>query len=85
MAVHNVSLMDSGHLPQFRRINSRALNLLCFWYSFQHAYSIYRRPVVICPDMGDVVSSRCIRLLTCTCLVRGHAYYAYLKGNISLH
>ena len=25
MAVYNVSLMDSGHLPPFRRINPRAL------------------------------------------------------------
>ena len=60
MAMYNVSLMDSGHLPKFRRINHRALFAFC------------RRPVVLCPDMSDVMSLRFLRLLTCTCLVWGH-------------
>ena len=83
MAAYSVSLMDSGHLPTFRRINPRAL--LPFWYSFQHAYSIYRHPVFPRPDMSDVTSSQFLRLVTYTCLVWGHVYYAYLKGNMSLH
>ena len=83
MAGYSVPLMDSGHLPKFRRINPRAL--FAFWYSFQHAYSIYRHPVFLRPDTSDAMSSQVTRLLTYTCLVCGHVYYAYLKGNISLH
>ncbi len=83
MAVYIVYLIDSGHLPNCRHINPRTLFDLLV--QCQQAYSIYRHPAFVRPDMSDAMSSQFLRLLTYTYLVWGHVYYAYLKGNISLH
>ena len=47
---------------------------------------IYHHPVVLRPDMNDVMSLQFLLRLTDTCLVRGsRLYYAYLECIICMY